>query len=152
EEHLISGVVEFGALPVAGAVVELDGTIVTVNDAWAALVGQPQLAGRKIWDFAPGLDRAWPDLIAPGEHVGEMTLATARGPRTIEYALSARDAGARRVIVFVALDITRHKRAAALSIEHERQVAASQRLESLGLVAGGMAHELNNLLVSVVAE
>jgi PAS domain S-box-containing protein len=48
-------------------------------------------------------------------------------------------------------DITAIKRAAEQHRRLEEQLHHSQRLESLGTLAGGVAHELNNTLVPVVA-
>ena len=48
-------------------------------------------------------------------------------------------------------DITALKRAEEQRRALERQLQHSQRLESLGTLAGGVAHELNNTLVPIVA-
>jgi PAS domain S-box-containing protein len=48
-------------------------------------------------------------------------------------------------------DVTAIKRADADRRALERQVLHSQRLEALGTLAGGVAHEINNALVPVIA-
>ena len=48
------------------------------------------------------------------------------------------------------VDITARKRAEAERLELERRVASSQRLEGLGILAGGMAHNFNNLLTVIL--
>jgi len=48
-------------------------------------------------------------------------------------------------------DVTALKTAEAERRSLERQVQHSQRLEALGTLAGGVAHEINNALVPVVA-
>jgi PAS domain S-box-containing protein len=48
-------------------------------------------------------------------------------------------------------DITAIKRAEAERRELEEQLHHSQRLEALGTLAGGVAHEINNALVPVIA-
>ncbi|MEO6951853.1 MAG: ATP-binding protein [Polyangia bacterium] len=48
-------------------------------------------------------------------------------------------------------DVTERKHVEAARIRFEQQLAETQRLESLGLLAGGIAHDVNNLLVGVLA-
>jgi PAS domain S-box-containing protein len=48
-------------------------------------------------------------------------------------------------------DVTDYSAVAAERRRLERRMAESQRLEGLGLMAGGIAHDINNLLVGVLA-
>jgi len=58
-------------------------------------------------------------------------------------------AGDRPVVLFI--DLTERRRAEARHAELQRQLAQAQRIESVGRLAGGVAHELNNLLSPVIA-
>jgi two-component system cell cycle sensor histidine kinase/response regulator CckA len=48
------------------------------------------------------------------------------------------------------IDITERRRADAERADLETQLRHSQRIESVGMLAGGIAHDLNNLLVPVL--
>ncbi len=54
-------------------------------------------------------------------------------------------------VVAVIKDITEEAAAAERQIQLERQLQHSQRLEALGTLAGGIAHDLNNTLVPIQA-
>ncbi len=53
-------------------------------------------------------------------------------------------------VLSVARDVTVQRQAMAERLEMERRLLESQRLESLGVLAGGVAHDFNNLLAGVV--
>ncbi|MBT8282734.1 MAG: PAS domain S-box protein [Muriicola sp.] len=55
------------------------------------------------------------------------------------------------VIEGIATDITEHKRAEEALRESEEKLTRSKKMESLGLLAGGIAHDLNNVLSGIVS-
>jgi len=54
-------------------------------------------------------------------------------------------------IIGVARDITERKRAMKTLRESEEKLVRSKKMESLGLLAGGVAHDLNNVLSGIVS-
>jgi PAS domain S-box-containing protein len=55
------------------------------------------------------------------------------------------------VIEGIATDITDYKRAKEALRESEEKLTRSKKMESLGLLAGGVAHDLNNVLSGIVS-
>jgi PAS domain S-box-containing protein len=59
--------------------------------------------------------------------------------------------GDQQVVLGMARDITERRQAAEALRESEEKLARSKKMESLGLLAGGVAHDLNNVLSGIVS-
>jgi len=144
-DPFLAVVADFEYLPLAGGILELDGTFLAVNKVGAELAGRPrdQLVGRKMWDIAPGLEHLWQDIVEGGRkgpYISGITIATPVGPRAVKHISVTRTIGERTVVLM-------------LGYGDDRTEAVDLRpMDSLALVAGGIAHDFNNQLVSVLAE
>ncbi len=140
---------------------DLDGVIRYANPAGLALVGATEgdlgslrldtlLLPERASDMAVRRDlRLTGDLSAM--HY-EVEIAGAAG-RRIYLSVSSmpvmRD-GQMDGILLVARDITEMKQAELQHQEVQAQLAQAERMETVGLLAGGVAHDLNNLLTGIL--
>jgi signal transduction histidine kinase/CheY-like chemotaxis protein len=144
---------DFDQLPIPSGACDLDGTIFTINQAGATLLGRPvaDIVGKKTWELAPGAEHIWEEVLRlaneHGQYQGEITIATPVGPRRIHYLAALRAQGERPALVLFAIQSD-----LSAAQTRETDLNAEQRLEALGLVAGGIAHDFNNQLTSVLAE
>ncbi len=86
-------------------------------------------------------------VIESGSWQGELHKVTKSGQKIIvesRWTLMRDSAGEPRSILTVDTDITQKK-------QLEEQFFRTQRLESLGTLAGGIAHDLNNILTPILA-
>jgi PAS domain S-box-containing protein len=141
-------------------VLDADGAMIRINPALAAFVGQDvrALLGRDFLELVGRRDRSRAataitrTLISPGRTARlEVELDLADG-RTVPCAISAAHlGGARRQLQLVVHDLSER-----LGLEEERthlseQLARAERLDAVGAVAAGLAHDLKNLLQVMTA-
>jgi PAS domain S-box-containing protein len=130
-----------------------DGAFVYANRAWHDAIGldAEELAGRRFLDLVhPDSRERYLDVVARAEagetltHV-ELTLVTAAGtPITLEGNISctAADGTAAR-IRGIYRDVTDRKRV-------DEQLRRAERMQAAGRLAGGVAHEVNNMMTGVI--
>jgi two-component system cell cycle sensor histidine kinase/response regulator CckA len=112
----------------------------------AEALGRPaaDLIGRGL-DPAPLAD-AHRRVLETGEWVGELQIANKSGARLdimARWTLVRDEHGVPAKVLCIDTDITERKRL-------EKQFLRAQRLESLGTLAGGIAHDLNNALAPIL--
>jgi PAS domain S-box-containing protein len=94
----------------------------------------------------PQVKEAEKSLAERGEWMGELQAFTKSGAPVIVQQRSTLiydEQGNAKSILFINTDITAHK-------QLEEQFLRSQRLESLGVLVSGIAHDLNNTLVPII--
>jgi len=138
-----------------------DGKMVFRNPACLTVLGQ-SLKHAEAGDFV--------DLVAPEDRktvLNDYNKLLAHGdnpdPHTVrilkeggeegfvEISLSMIAYRKRPAILAVMRDMTERKREEAARLESEKKIARLKKMESLGLLAGGVAHDLNNVLFGVVS-
>ena len=141
---------------------DYEGRIEEVNDPMLALYRVPRDRALEftLADYtAPGEQRERiPQVIAELRPGGRDLLFEWRARRPlegsefdVEVALHPAFWAGREMVVAVVRDITERKRAEAERRRLETEVAQLQRLESIGRLAGGMAHDFNNMLTPILS-
>lgn len=143
---------------ISDAVVVADplGTVRLANRAAAGLLAREQhdLLNQPLAAFAT--DRALADaLTIPPRHDGrdELTFVDGSGRRRVaELRCSRIDDRWHEPLAWVWLlrDLTDQRRAEREKAALERWLHQSQRMESLAVLAGGVAHQFNNVLMTIV--
>ena len=143
--------------PVGFAFVDRDYRFVRINDALAEMNGLPpaEHLGRRVSEVVPQL---WPRLeklyervLDTGEAVGgvELTGETNARPGVQRdwvvsyYPVHVHEGGQVIGVGIVAVEVTE-------SVRLESHLRQSQKLEAVGLLAGGVAHDFDNALAAII--
>jgi two-component system sensor kinase len=132
---------------------DLDDTILFWNQSAERLYGWPaaealgRAAGKLLFRGAsPEFAEATRLSLEKGEWVGELQQVTRAGKEVVvesRWTLVRDDAGQPRCRLIVNTDITEKKKL-------EAQFLRAQRMESIGTLAGGIAHDINNVLTPIM--
>lgn len=154
-ERRLSGII-------AGAIdaiinIDEDGQIESVNPAAEKMFGYPaaEMVDRNVRMLMDNPDRdrhdgylsnfrttAEPKIIGIGREVEGLRKDGSKVQ--IDLAISETEIGGRRMFIGILRDITERKRLERERQEIESQLGQQQKLESIGTLAAGVAHEINN--------
>jgi PAS domain S-box-containing protein len=136
---------------------EPDGIVVTSNDTAARRLGldRAALAGQCLFsltapDLAEERRRAMARVIRTGRATRLTTGYDGRRYNTTLYPVFGPDGGEVNRLVLYEHDTTALLRAEAEKAELEKRLERSRKMEAIGLLAGGVAHDLNNILSGIV--
>ncbi len=155
-EERLKGIIS--NLPDGLVLLQLDGTITSVNIAGQRLIGE-SLPGRRL-DQIPGLTpeseerarRLVDQSISGVGHDERLVLQRDGEERVVQVRLGAVPFGGTRAGMVLAIrDITAQVAAQKEQEGLRQRVVRQQKLESVGRLAGGIAHDFNNLLTIIRA-
>lgn len=112
---------------------------------WTAEEAVGRSARDLLYPDASSFDKAVVEVVKHGEWVGELSPTSKDGSQSLieeRWTLVREAAGKPPSILAISTDITGRRKL-------EQQFLRAQRLESIGTLAGGIAHDLNNVLAPI---
>jgi PAS domain S-box-containing protein len=140
------------AAPNAIVVTDLEGVVQFWSKGAERIHGwyAEECLGRRVRDFLHRdrslSDQAWAAVLQSGEWIGEMAMLAKTGGEILtvtRLAPLSNDSGQAQAVLSISTDVTDKKRL-------ESRFLRAQRMESIGALAGGIAHDLNNVLSPIL--
>jgi len=135
-------------------IIDEDFIVQYVDPARRKLLGDPR--GRSCHEYFRGSSVPCPECAMQAAlrtrkvQVREQSLPNEDNRVTQVTALPYQNESGKWMVAEVIVDITERKHAEAERLDLERRIASSQKLEGLGILAGGIAHNFNNLLTVIL--
>jgi PAS domain S-box-containing protein len=152
----------FRASPIGISITSLsDGQIVDINDAYLDLSGytRVELVGQdtlrlEIWANPEDRPKWQKTLEEQGRIQGFETRFRKKSGEIRDVLVSAEviEVAGQQYILSLVYDITERKRAEEQRKKLEEQLVQAQKMESVGRLAGGVAHDFNNMLGVIIGQ
>ena len=124
----------------------------TVNPAYETLTGlsKEKVIGRTVLEILPELEPVWIETFGNVATTGKSILFENYSAELQKHFEVKAFRPAPNQFACVIADITKRKRAEAETANLQRKFQQAQKLESLGVLVGGVAHDFNNILAMVM--
>ncbi len=158
-QELLMGKKKFQQLAEAtweGIIIFSGSTILQVNQQCLDMFGMTEedLVGQKLEDLLPGWDFRTPGQDPTGNIPVEALELEALGKDgrifPVEIRIKKLADSEDRLRVAAIRDLTASKQAEHRRLQMQEKLTNAQRMESIGIMAGSVAHDLNNILSSIV--
>ena len=153
----------FEQSPVGILTADARGVIASINPAYLAMLGPAFAAADIIGNYdipalnpirEPNFDPMFSNLIEHGRSFDAVMWVTALGGRRMfayfRGAALRNPDGRISGIIWMASDWTQQKKTEEDRKHFETQIQHAQKFESLGVLAGGVAHDFNNILMGIL--